>query len=118
MSGTGAGVDNWEDLEPRRERTPVERRRLAAWVLIFANLLGVLLLAPLGDGGLVQAAEAAGVDDGPARLTFWVTLLGATIVGNGIGAAAAATRQRWAIVPPALAAVVSWAGFLVASTLV
>ncbi|ROR65300.1 hypothetical protein [Agrococcus jenensis] len=110
------GAD-WEELEPRRVRTPAERLRLAAWVLIFANLLGLLLLAPLGDGGLVQAAEASGTDVGPARLTFWITLLGATIVGNGIGAAAAATRQRWAIVPPVLAAIASWTGFLVASTL-
>ena len=114
----GTGPEDWEELEPRREWTPADRWRVAAWVLIFANLLGVLMLAPIGDGGLVQAAEASGSDVGPARLVFWITLLAATIVGNGIGAAAAATRQRWAIVPPALAAVVSWIAFVVASTLV
>lgn len=110
--------EDWEELEPRREWTAADRWRLTAWVLIFANLLGVLMLAPIGDGGLTQAAEAAGTDGGPARLTFWITLLSATLVGNGIGAAAAATRQRWAIVPPLIAAVVSWIGFFAASALV
>ncbi len=110
--------EDWDELEPQRVWTAADRWRLAAWVLIFANLLGVLLLAPIGDGGLVQAAEAAGTDVGPARLVFWITLLGATIVGNGIGAAAAATRQRWAIVPPALAALASWIGFFAATALV
>lgn len=117
-SGGAGGAEDWEELEPRREWTTADRWRLAAWVLIFANVLGVLLLAPIGDGGLVQGAEAAGTDLGPARLTFWISVLGATIVGNGIGAGAAATRQRWAIVPPVLAAIASWVGFFVASTLV
>jgi len=113
-----AGPDDWEELQPRRERTPADRWRLAAWILIFANLLGVLLLAPIGDGGILQAAEAAGTDEGPARLAYWITLLAATLVGNGVGAAAAATRQRWAIVPPLAAAVVSWIAFFAAAALV
>lgn len=116
--GVGTGPDEWEELEPHREWTAADRWRLATWVLIFANLLALLLLAPVGDGGIVEAAEAAGTDEGPARVTYWVTLLGATLVGNGIGAGAAATRQRWAIVPPVLAAVVSWAGFFIATTMV
>lgn len=116
--GAGDVGPDWEELEPRREWTAADRWRMAAWVLIFTNVLGVLMVAPVGDGGLARAAEASGTGDGPARLTFWVTVLGATLIGNGIGAAAAATRQRWAIVPPVLAAAVSWLGFFVASTLV
>ncbi|GEK80223.1 hypothetical protein [Agrococcus baldri] len=113
------GMDpEWEELEPQREWTPADRWRLAAWVLIFANILCLLLFAPVGDGGLVQAAEASGVDPGPARLTYWIALLGCTLVGNAIGAAAAATKQRWAIVPPLLAAAGCWAGFLIAQALV
>lgn len=114
----GPSHEEWEELEPQREWTPADRWRLAAWVLIFANVLGLLLLAPVGDGGLVQAAEAAGTDVEPARLTYWISLLGCTLVGNAIGAAGAATKQRWAIVPPILAAVGCWAGFLVAQALV
>ncbi|MGM1030426.1 MAG: hypothetical protein ACQEWM_11265 [Actinomycetota bacterium] len=117
-SGVAPDPDDWEELEPHHEWTRADRWRLAAWVLIFANLLGVLLLAPAGDGGLVEAAEAAGSDAGPARLVFWVTLLGATLVGNGIAAGAAATRQRWAIVPALLATLASWAGFFVAVAIV
>lgn len=116
--GVGTGPDDWEDLEPHREWTAADRWRLATWVLIFANLFSLLLVAPAGDGGLADAAQAAGTDDGPARFTFWITLLGATLVGNGIGAGAAATRQRWAIVPPVLAAVASWIGFFVAFAMV
>lgn len=91
---------------------------MAAWVLIFVNLVLVLLAAPVGDAGLARAAEAAGTDDGPARLTYWISLLASTIVGNAVGAAAAATKQRWAIVPPVLAAAGCWIGFFVAQTLV
>ncbi|MCH1881977.1 hypothetical protein [Agrococcus sp. ARC_14] len=112
------GAEDWEELEPQRVWTAADRWRLAAWVLVFANLLGVLMLAPVGDGGLVQAAEAAGTDDGPARLTYWVTVLVATLVGNAIGAAAAATKRRWAIVPPLLAAAVCWIAFFVAQAMV
>ena len=44
-SGPVAGhPDDWEDLEPHREWTAADRWRFATWVLIFANLLGVLLL--------------------------------------------------------------------------
>ncbi|WP_026372765.1 hypothetical protein [Agrococcus lahaulensis] len=107
-----------EELEPQREWTPADRWRLAAWVLVFANILGLLLLAPIGDGSLVEAAQASGADEGPARLVYWVSLLSCTLIGNGIGAAAAATKQRWAIFAPIAAAVGSWAGFLVASSLV
>lgn len=107
-----------EELEPQREWTPADRWRLAAWVLVFANILGLLLLAPIGDGSLVEAAQASGADEGPARLVYWVSLLSCTLIGNGIGAAAAATRQRWTIFAPIAAAVGSWAGFLVASSLV
>lgn len=110
--------EEWEELEPRREWTPEQRWRLAAWILVFANLLGVLMLAPVGDGGLVRAAEAAGSEVGPARQTYWIAVLACTFVGNGIGAAAAATRQRWAIVPPLLAAAGCWAAFFIALTLV
>ncbi|MEV7528375.1 hypothetical protein [Agrococcus sediminis] len=111
-------AEEWDELEPEREWTPADRLRLAAWVLIFANLLGVLLLSPVGDNAIVQAAEATGTDDGPGRLTFWVSVLGVALVGNAIGAAAAATRQRWALVPPLLAAAGCWAGFAAASALV
>lgn len=107
-----------EELEPQREWTSADRWRLAAWVLVFANILGLLLLAPVGDGSLVEAAQSSGADEGPARLVFWVTLLACTLIGNGIGAAAAATKQRWAIIAPVAAAVGSWIGFLVASSLV
>lgn len=107
-----------EELEPQREWTAADRWRLAAWVLVFANILGVLLLAPVGDGSLGNAAQASGADDGPARFLFWVTLLACTLIGNGIGAAAAAAKQRWAILAPVAAAVGSWGAFLVASTLV
>lgn len=106
-----------EELEPQREWTAADRWRLAAWVLVFANILGVLLLAPIGDGSLVQAAQSSGADEGPARLTFWVSVLACTLVGNGVAAAAAATKQRWAILAPIAAAVGCWAGFLVASAL-
>lgn len=114
----GVDFDEWEDPEPQREWTPAERLRLAAWVLIFANILAVLLMAPVGDGGIVQAAELAGADPEAARLTYWISLLGCTLVGNAIGAAAAATKQRWAIVPPILAAVGCWVGFFIAQSLV
>ncbi|MCR8670925.1 hypothetical protein [Agrococcus sp. HG114] len=109
--------DDWDDeeLEPQREWTPADRWRLAAWVLVFANVLGVLLLAPVGDGALVQAAESSGADAGGPRLIFWVTLLTSTLVGNGIGAAGAATKQRWAVAGPIAAAAGCWIGFLVAS---
>lgn len=110
--------EEWEELEPQREWTAADRWRLAAWVLIFGNLVLVLLAAPIGDAGLARAAEAAGTDAGPARLTYWISLLASTIVGNAIGAAAAATKQRWAIVPPVLAAAGCWIGFFVAQTLV
>ncbi|WP_405219276.1 hypothetical protein [Agrococcus sp. Ld7] len=108
----------WEELEPQREWTRADRWRLAAWVLIFGNIVALLLVSPIGDAGLAQTAEAAGTSDGPARLTYWVSLLASTIVGNAIGAAAAATKQRWAIVPPLLAAAGCWIGFFVAQTLV
>lgn len=111
------GAEGWEELEPQREWTPADRWRLAAWVLIALNIIGLLLLAPVGDAGVAQAAEAAGTDDGPARLTYWITVLACTIVGNAIGAAAAATRQRWAIVPPVLAAIGCWVGFLIAQAM-
>ena len=115
-----SGVDpaDWEELEPRREWTAADRWRLAAWVLVFANLLGVLLLAPIGDAGLVQGADAAGHDGRAARLVFWVTLLASTLLFNGIGAAAAATRQRWAIVPPLLGTAGCWIAFAVAASLI
>jgi|GEM_PF-2816508 len=106
------------ELEPRREWTRERRLLVATWVVVFLNLLGVLQLAPIGDGGLQQAAEIAGVDDGPARHLYWITIAIATVVGNGVGAAAAATRQRWAIVPPLAATIASWTAFVVASTLV
>lgn len=109
---------NQDELEPRREWTRERRLLVATWALIFGNLLGVLQLAPIGDGGLQQAAELAGVDDGPARHFFWITIAIAAVVGNGVGAAAAATRQRWAIVPPLVATIASWTGFVAASALV
>lgn len=119
MEGSGGAThEEWEELEPQRIWTPADRWRMATWVLIVLNILGVLLLAPIGDGLLAHAAEAAGADDGPARLTFWISLIACAIIGNAIGAAAAATRQRWAIVAPLLAAAGSWIGFLVASSLV
>lgn len=111
-------ADAADELEPEREWTPADRLRLAAWVLVFANLLGVLMLAPIGDSAIAQAAEAAGADAEPAQLTFWLSVLGVTLVGNAIGAAAAATRQRWALVPPLLSAAGCWAGFAAASALV
>lgn len=116
--GFGGAHDEWEELEPQREWTAADRWRLAAWVLIFANVLVLLLAAPVGDGGLVQAAEAAGSDVEPARLTYWLGLIGSTLVGNGIGAAAAATKRHWAIVPPLLAAAGCWATFVIAQALV
>jgi hypothetical protein len=115
---SGHAPEEWEDLEPQREWTTADRWRMAAWVLIFLNVLGLLVLAPAGDSGLAEAAAASGADDGPARMVFWLSLLGCTVVGNGIGAAAAATKQRWAIVPPVLAAVGCWAGFFIAQALV
>jgi len=118
MSEQQPGAEEWEELEPQREWTPEARWRLAAWVLIFVNVLALLLLAPVGDGGITRAAEAAGSDDGPARLTYWISVLGCTLVGNAVGAAAAATKQRWAIVPPALAAAGCWISFFVAQSLV
>ena len=111
-------TDDWDELEPQRVWTAADRWRLAAWVLVFGNVLALLLLAPIGDGGLVEAAQASGGDAGTARLVFWISLLGCTLVGNGIGAAAAATKQRWAIVPPLLAAVGCWVGYFVAQSLV
>jgi hypothetical protein len=113
----GLSHEEWEELEPQREWTAADRWRLAAWVLIFVNVLVLLLAAPVGDGGLVRAAEAAGSDVEPARLTYWISLLGSTLVGNAVGAAAAATRRRWAIVPPILAAAGCWAGFFIAQAL-
>lgn len=111
----GDGVpQDWEELEPQREWTPADRWRLAAWVLVFLDILALLLFAPLGDGGLVRAAEVSGADAGDARLLYWVALIGCTAVGCAVGAAAAATKRRWAIVPPALGALGSWAGFFIA----
>ncbi|WP_347755726.1 hypothetical protein [Agrococcus sp. ProA11] len=110
--------EEWEELEPQREWTAADRWRLATWVLIFGNLVLVLLAAPIGDAGLARAAEAAGSDDGLARLTYWITLLASTIVGNAIGAAAAATKQRWAIAGPLAAAAGCWIGFFVAQSLI
>ncbi|WP_404312515.1 hypothetical protein LG314_01260 [Agrococcus terreus] len=107
-----------EELEPRREWTRESRLRLAAWILVFGNLLGILMLAPVGDGGLQQAADASGADDGPARQLYWIGILVATLVGNGVGAAAAAMRQRWAIVPPLLALAACWTVFAVATSMV
>lgn len=118
MAAPGERDDAWEELEPQREWTPAQRWRLAAWILVFANVLGVIMLAPVGDGGLVRAAEASGTELGPARLTYWVAVLGCTLVGNAIGAGAAATRRRWAVVPPVLAAAGCWASFFVALSLV
>ncbi len=116
--GPRGADESWEELEPQREWTPAQRWGLAAWILVFANLLGVLMLAPVGDGGLVRDAEASGADLGPARLTYWIAVLGCTLVGNAIGAAAAATARRWAVVPPVLAAIGCWIAFFVALSLV
>lgn len=110
--------EQWEELEPQREWTSAERWRLTTWALIAANILGVLLLAPVGDGGIAQAADAVGIDDGPARLTYWIILLTSTFMGNGVGAGAAATKQRWAIVPVLLATAGCWIGFAVAQAMV
>ncbi|WAC67238.1 hypothetical protein OVA14_05735 [Agrococcus sp. SL85] len=104
-----------EELEPRREWTPELRLRVATWALVFLNVLGVLMLAPIGDGGLQQAADAAGVDDGAVRQGYWIAILAATLVGNGVGAAAAAMRRRWAIAGPLLALVGCWTAFAVAT---
>jgi hypothetical protein len=114
-----ARLPEWDDeeLEPQRVWTAADRWRLAAWALIFANVAGLLMLAPIGDGMLQQTADAAGRDPGQARLVFWVTLIAATLVCNGLGAAAAATKQRWAIAMPLLGAAASWIGFAVASSL-
>lgn len=110
--------DGEEELEPQRVWTPADRWRLAAWGLIFANLLALLLLAPIADGSLQQSADASGRDAGPARMVLWITLLAATLVCNGVGAAAAASKQRWAIVAPLVGAVACWVGFAVASSMV
>lgn len=111
-------ASEWDELEPQREWTAADRWRLATWVLIFASILALLILAPGCDGQLVETAERSGADAGPARLVYWITLLVSTLIGNGIGAAAAATKRRWAIVPPLLAAAASLIGFFVAQGLV
>ena len=110
--------EEWEELEPQREWSAADRLRLAAWAFVFANILALLLIAPIGDGAIVETAEAAGTDAGPARLLYWVSTLACTLIGNGIGAAAAASRRRWAVAAPALAAVGCWVGFGVALTMV
>lgn len=102
-----AGHGEWEELEPQRVWTKADRWRLAAWVLVFGLLLAVLIVAPIGDAVVERSAEAAGTDGATARLTYWLALLGATLLGAAIGAAGAATKQRWAIVPPFVGAVVS-----------
>lgn len=111
-------ASEWDELEPQRERTAADRWRLATWMLIFASIFGLLMVAPIGDGVLVEAAQRSGTDEGPARLVYWITLLVGALIGNGIGAAAAATKQRWAIVPPLLAAAGYWIGFFIAQGLV
>lgn len=110
--------DGEEELEPQREWTPADRWRLAAWALIFANVLALLLFAPLADGALQHSADASGRDPGPARMVLWITLIAATLVCNGVGAAAAASKQRWAIIAPIAGAAACWAGFAVASSMV
>ncbi|WP_306233189.1 hypothetical protein [Agrococcus beijingensis] len=118
---THAPLSDWdgeEELEPRRVWTPADRWRLVTWVLIFANVLGLLLLAPVGDGTLQRTADASGSDPEQARLVFWVTVVAATLVSGGLGAAAAATKQRWAIVMPLLGTAASWVGFAIATSMV
>lgn len=108
----GAGMpgepsrEEWEELEPQRVWTKADRWRLAAWVLVFGLLLAVLIVAPIGDAVLERSAEAAGTDGATARLTYWIALLGGTLLGAAIGAAGAATKQRWAIVPPVAGAII------------
>ncbi|WP_413318123.1 hypothetical protein AA0Z99_13245 [Agrococcus sp. 1P02AA] len=114
----GAPHEEWEELEPQREWSAADRWRIAAWALVFANVLGLLMLAPVGDAAVVEAAEAAGTDPEPARLTYWVAVLGCALVGCAVGAAAAATKRRWAIAAPLLAAAGCWAGFGIALLLV
>ncbi|WP_072314497.1 hypothetical protein [Agrococcus sp. Marseille-P2731] len=114
----GAAHEEWEELEPHREWSGADRWRLAAWGFVFANILALLMLAPVGDAAVVEAADAAGTDAEPARLTYWVAVMACTLVGNAVGAAAAATKRRWAIVAPLLAAVGCWAGFGVALAMV
>lgn len=111
--------EGWdEDASQRREWTRADRLRFAAFALAGLQVLGLLLLGPVGDGVVQRAAEASGTGAGQAQLVYWVSAVGSVIVGAALGAGAAGARQPWAIWPPIVGIVVSWIGFGAALALV